>query len=480
MVYARTVLPTGMLGTQLRVCDDEPGVHPEWNEPVLASDGEFFVHWKKSIGFYGESAAYLQHFDAGGNPDAQEWGAGSLRWAYPTLGLDGKTYLSYFTTDEENLHTIWVQRFNRDGTPDGAPLQMGESEAQTCYSTAVAVGDDGRGVVVWEEAVTPWDVWLWGQRFSSSGTKLGQPFQIDSFYSRRALRVFKFEDGGFVIASNQTKNGVYMCYLFDSDGNLEKGPFMIDGVSRTIQGNKSFSCNGKDRFVATCMAIDPDTIYVQVYDRDGNRVGETYAIVPPYYDENTSKMIYLMGYEPSVSMAPDGRFVVTWKELDGLGNLNLLGQLFSRDGEPISAPFQVNDADQWPYSFQISGWRGVSAQNDRILFTWLENRRHRGWDVMAKVTDWDFPGVEEQPIVRDASDWEVLTSIGQRIVLKYEDRPEGFSASVFDAAGRKVDEIRAAGSSGTITWGSGYGSGVYFIRIPFEDSSVTQKVILIR
>ena len=99
---------------------------------------------------------------------------------------------------------------------------------------------------------------------------------------------------------------------------------------------------------------------------------------------------------------------------------------------------------------------------------------------MAKITDWDMGiGVVEQPIVEKSPDWEVITSIGSQIVLRYHDRPNGFRASIFDASGRKVDEIHATGASGMIIWGRCYGPGVYFI-VPSGGKSSAQKVVLIK
>lgn len=95
----------------------------------------------------------------------------------------------------------------------------------------------------------------------------------------------------------------------------------------------------------------------------------------------------------------------------------------------------------------------------------------------------DTAAVTEEAVVDATSDWLILSPIGQRIVLRYKDRPEGFHASVFDATGRKVDELHATGASGMITWGKCYGcygAGVYFIRVESGASRQTQKVILIR
>jgi len=91
--------------------------------------------------------------------------------------------------------------------------------------------------------------------------------------------------------------------------------------------------------------------------------------------------------------------------------------------------------------------------------------------------------VREQPVVEPAADWEVVTSIGPQIALRYFGRPEGFRALVFDATGRKVDEVHATGASGTITWPvthHDFSPGVYFFKLEGGAAHKTQKVILIR
>ncbi|TKJ43826.1 hypothetical protein CEE36_01535 [candidate division TA06 bacterium B3_TA06] len=87
------------------------------------------------------------------------------------------------------------------------------------------------------------------------------------------------------------------------------------------------------------------------------------------------------------------------------------------------------------------------------------------------------PGITEHPVAETA-EWKVLSSIGQRIVLKYHDLPQGFHASIFDATGRKVDEIESPAQKGVLTWGENHSPGVYFIVLGDKEVSV-QKVILI-
>jgi hypothetical protein len=73
---------------------------------------------------------------------------------------------------------------------------------------------------------------------------------------------------------------------------------------------------------------------------------------------------------------------------------------------------------------------------------------------------------------------EVLKSSPEGITLRYANCPNGFHAMVFDASGRKIDEIKTAATSGTVLWGSGQKAGVYFIKE--ASGGVARKVVLVR
>jgi hypothetical protein len=87
-------------------------------------------------------------------------------------------------------------------------------------------------------------------------------------------------------------------------------------------------------------------------------------------------------------------------------------------------------------------------------------------------------GIAEQPPVTHLSNWQITASVGSQIILRYSNHPGGFHASIFDASGRKVDELHAPLPSGTISWGQGFGQGVYFIRDMSFASGTVHKVVL--
>jgi len=99
---------------------------------------------------------------------------------------------------------------------------------------------------------------------------------------------------------------------------------------------------------------------------------------------------------------------------------------------------------------------------------------------LIKTDSLGYVSVEEKPIVEPVVNWEVVSSVGSRITLRYANHPVGFHASIFDAAGRKIDELHSDGVSGTITWGESMSPGVYFIRSTDKSSgNNTARVVII-
>lgn len=91
-----------------------------------------------------------------------------------------------------------------------------------------------------------------------------------------------------------------------------------------------------------------------------------------------------------------------------------------------------------------------------------------------------YTGVIEDKPAQAPPSWELITSCGREIILKYSNYPQGFSASIFDVAGRKVDEVRACKSSGTVTWGESAPTGVYFIRASGSQAKEVKRFIIMR
>jgi len=100
-------------------------------------------------------------------------------------------------------------------------------------------------------------------------------------------------------------------------------------------------------------------------------------------------------------------------------------------------------------------------------------------DIWVVKVDSLGMSVGEEPDEPVRTDWHAVNSIGSEIRFIYNNSGKGFHANVYDALGRKIDELHACESSGQITWGKGIPSGVYFIRTESAASASTHRVILL-
>ncbi len=86
--------------------------------------------------------------------------------------------------------------------------------------------------------------------------------------------------------------------------------------------------------------------------------------------------------------------------------------------------------------------------------------------------------ISENPSV-ELTQFKIITSIGSQIVMSYFNCPNGLRASVYDAGGRRVDEIITPNQSGVLVWGPRQNPGVYFI-VPQGGKTTVGKVVLVK
>lgn len=124
------------------------------------------------------------------------------------------------------------------------------------------------------------------------------------------------------------------------------------------------------------------------------------------------------------------------------------------------AEWSETDTASYIASFWVTDTAGdtLSSEIATVLFSW--------------------GGIEEQPLI-STSDFEVLSSIGSRIALRFSPSTNPSWVSIFDASGRKIDELEALQAGGTVQWGKGMSPGVYFI-VPQDSKERSSKVVLVR
>lgn len=316
-------------------------------------------------------------------------------------------------------------------------------------------------------------------------------------------------DGGYIAAgwaaehTGEEELSYFILGQLDSEGNLIRNlpfggmPGELDGAACVREtADRGFIASGWRENTTKLWVIRTDSLGLFQWD---------------YYDAD-------LGWGSSVLQSSDGGYVITsgayliklnssgdqvlWKQLIGEAADRTYFAVETADGGYAVTGIRYSSAqsfspvggDVWLCKTSSSGdvqWEmtyggalmdaGYCVQNTPdggyIIAGATESRGAGGLDFYLIKTDAD--GIVQIGEDIAVSDWGVQQSIGSRIVLSYSNRPEGFNASVYDASGRRVDELTSETSTGVIEWGESQPPGVYFIKSLTGNTSAT-KVILVR
>lgn len=127
-------------------------------------------------------------------------------------------------------------------------------------------------------------------------------------------------------------------------------------------------------------------------------------------------------------------------------------------------------------SVRFKEWIAPEISEYEIFFYPTSNQ-YDTLETDTVVVKFYWSAIEEQPV--PYSNWYVEALVSKEIVLQYIGFPKGFEASIFDASGRKVDEIKSPSESGVLIWGAGHNPGVYFISSG-TGKTQTLKVVLVK
>jgi len=278
---------------------------------------------------------------------------------------------------------------------------------------------------------------------------------------------------------SQTSDGGYIivCARLYSPATLNK----VSIMKTDDKGDSIWTYRTSEYIVFECVQQTTDEGYVATginfgdltvlkLDANGNRVWEkTYGNPEPGYNDGGL----------CIQETSEGGYIITGR-YEFVISANIISTLWllktEADGDTVWSRLYGDDGE-----FDEGFWVEQTSDGGYIVTGRTTTWAVAGSDLLLMKTNSEglIDAVEEEPIVDSRVNWQIIYPVGQKIVLRYSDRPDGFCAEIFDAAGRKVDEVRSTSQSGTITWGECYGPGVYFIR-PEWDNAAPQKVVLIR
>ena len=240
---------------------------------------------------------------------------------------------------------VFGQRFDSAGSNVGSEFQV--NSYTTDYQAQPSVAADGSGnfVVVWTSSDQDGESnGVFGQRFSSAGSKVGSEFQVNTYTTsdQKHPAVAASGAGNFVVVwqsngQDGSDQGVF-AQRFNSAGSKVGSELRANTYTTNDQLSPAVAADGAGSFVVVWHGDDQDGslfgVFGQRFDSAGGKVGSEFQ-VNTYATDNQSY--------PVAAMIGSGNFVVVWNssEQDG-GHYGVFGQRFDAAGSKVGSEFQVN------------------------------------------------------------------------------------------------------------------------------------------
>ena len=496
-VYAQRYDASGApQGGNFKVNDDTGSAGQYYPSGAMGETGRFVLAWTDERS--GDSSdVYAQAYDSSGNPQGPNFkvndDTGSAWQYFPSVAMDGSGRSVIAWQDYRNGldGDIYAQRYDSAGVPQGLNFRVNDDIhlAWQSYPAAAMDGSGGFAVAWYDYRNGDWDIYA--QRYSSSGGPQGSNFRVNedggSAYHRSPSMAMD-RSGGFVVAWEDKRNGwlqpdIY-AQRYDSSGNPQGSNFKVnDDAGTTWQSVPSAAMDETAAFVITWQddRNGHDDIYAQRYDPSGIPQGGNFRV----NDDGGSAA----QSSPSVTIDPaGGRFVVFWTDFRNPdGDPEVVAQKYV-DGVASGPNLQINQPDSFPYNHQLSWTFSLASNSDEVAFTWMDNRRHKGWDIYAKLTDWDLIGIEEHSKEYLHTTYSLVSypnPFVNRTILEF-----GFTKScvvnlkIYDTAGREMASLlrkRFEPGNHRIVWApEEVPSGIYFARLALGDFYLTKKMVVLR
>ena len=391
------------LGTNF-MANNDTGTADQWDASVaMDASGNSVAVWydlRNDDGTWNTEDIYGQSYDAAGNPVGSNFIINDTTGTFNRYGYDprvaflpgGGFVVAWGGYDFGGNGQIYAQLFDSAGAPVGGNFEVRDVSSSYGYSPDVAASDSGFVITWWDHRNGNDDIYA--QLYKANGDTIGGNFLVDDGGNSQYNPRIASNANGFVVTWYDYRNGNADIYaqLYKANGDTVGGNFLVDdGGGSQYDPSVAMADSG---FVITWHDDrngDWD-IYAQLFNANGDTLGGNFLV-----NDNASGNNQ---YYPSVALSPDGHnMVIGWEDYRNDPNENLAQIMAQKYVDGVAAGGNVVVNGSTISNRYFWGGKRIASTNQRILFSWDDNRRMKGYDIYAKLTDWDLQHIEAEPPV---------------------------------------------------------------------------------
>ncbi|MCS7488522.1 hypothetical protein UA24_19205, partial [Marinomonas sp. BSi20414] len=222
---------------------------------AVGSEGAYVVTWSGEDSD-GDDSIFVQRFNANGTLNGntvqlEALGNTTGSDIFPQITAVGSegAYVVTWSGEDSDDDSIFVQLFNANGTPNGNTVQLeapGNAGGSDKDSQVIAVGNGGAYVVTWYGRDSDNDDSIFVQRFNADGTPNGDTVQLEALGNTTGSDRFPQitavgSDGAFVVTwqgANDVSGDSIFVQLFNADGTVATNNIINDSKSVTVQSSE--------------------------------------------------------------------------------------------------------------------------------------------------------------------------------------------------------------------------------------------------
>ena len=284
-------------------------------------NGGFVVVWQSYGQDGSEWGVYGHRFDSNANKVGSEfqvntWTTGGQEAPSITSLPDGGFVVVWYGDEPEGrCWDVYGQRFDSNGNKTGSEFRVNTWTTGCQLTPSITSLSYGGFVVVWVSDGQDRDRYgVFGRMFDSNGNKVGSEFQVKTWTTgdQHYPSVTLLPNGGFVVvweSDNGRDEDVSSVYgqRFDSSGSKVGFEFQVNTWTTHVQWIPSITSLFDGEFAVVWQSRYQDGsgegVYGQRFDSSGNKVGSEFQV-------NIWTTDHQM--HPSITSLPNGGFVVVW------------------------------------------------------------------------------------------------------------------------------------------------------------------------